>query len=840
VGCCRHRGGGATLKLPRAAALAAALCLVLASRVFVTFDALRIKLVQSPIAATDGQVLIDPSGAELGDLTAPFAVIARVRHDAASRERFAIAVDGRVVCEPSLRAGASRRMDCALRGGWQASTTHHVSVAGPLSAWSLEYLELATHHGATRGHDLVIVPETSTRPVQLSRRWIALTFLGLAGLLLIEPAAMGPSLALAYRAAVGAATVFLALLLISPAVSPYTVLVSPAAYFQVVALLLAPRLWTAGQWLVPRPGQTPAAHVRSSAWRVVVVSGALGFAVGAVAFPDWQVAVETAQVVAGLVTYPAGNPFYVYHTKLWTVLHQLAAVPLLIGVSERALSVVISGLLGAVSFQAVSVLVYALSRDFLLAVGSGFIVFFTGVAEYGVIYPISLVGTTHTYGALGLSLIVLVAALFAVGYLRTAAFLLGIAPAVHPSLGVWFAGVVTIAALWDKHGRQAYRSLVPHFLAGCGLTILSFGLQIWLIQDVPSIPRGVADTYLAAFVRHWDGHRAPVDFGSVGMAMNIGALGLAALWLYKFGSHLSRAAGFVLRIIAVSGAASLVFALVSRAPVEQVPSALLILMPGRFLNFNAFVFPVLLFGLIGRYRATAWSHLLTLVAIVALLFTERSRLWALLGRETVLRYIAPERPVNTLAVLMLISMALLLCMRMAAPDGGRDRAASLPRIGVLVLACWIAIETWRLPAGPFAVFRDHTNDALFAAAAAGSGLLLTGGDLHLVQLRTRRGVLVDGGGLDGLPYSLEAAPELQRILRDVYAIDLFSPPEEARGSGTIPNPVNKKTWESYSLVKWREIRDTYAVTRVLTYADWHIALPAIARDERLVLYEIPP
>ena len=49
-------------------------------------------------------------------------------------------------------------------------------------------------------------------------------------------------------------------------------------------------------------------------------------------------AVETAQVVAGLVKYPSGNPFYVYHTKLWTVVHQICAVLLRAGVSEIAVS----------------------------------------------------------------------------------------------------------------------------------------------------------------------------------------------------------------------------------------------------------------------------------------------------------------------------------------------------------------------------------------------------------------------------------------------------------------------------------------------------------------------
>ena len=56
---------------------------------------------------------------------------------------------------------------------------------------------------------------------------------------------------------------------------------------------------------------------------VLLISGMLGFRVGMIGFPDWQVAVETSQVVAGLVDYPAGNPFFIYHTKLWTILHQI-------------------------------------------------------------------------------------------------------------------------------------------------------------------------------------------------------------------------------------------------------------------------------------------------------------------------------------------------------------------------------------------------------------------------------------------------------------------------------------------------------------------------------------
>jgi hypothetical protein len=70
---------------------------------------------------------------------------------------------------------------------------------------------------------------------------------------------------------------------------------------------------------------------------VLAPSGIGGFHVGMVTFPDWQVAVETAQVVAGIIHYPSENPFCLYHLKVWTVLHQIGALLLLSGLSEIAL-----------------------------------------------------------------------------------------------------------------------------------------------------------------------------------------------------------------------------------------------------------------------------------------------------------------------------------------------------------------------------------------------------------------------------------------------------------------------------------------------------------------------
>ena len=241
------------------------------------------------------------------------------------------------------------------------------------------------------------------------------------------------------------------------------------------------------------------------AFWVLLLSGILGFRVGMLGFPDWQVAVETAQVVGGLVPYPPDNVFYIYHTRLWTVLHQLLALGLRAGVSELTLSLIVSGVQGMLTFQALALFVYALSRDILLAIGAAALIFFTRSAEYGTVYPLFLLGTEHTYGVVGLSTGVLAVAMLGAGWYRAGALLLGMAPCIHPSLGSWTALAVFLAVLSDFRSlRVELRAALPWFLAGCGVTA-----------------RKPADP-LQPRTRNARGHGAPLSRGSFDVRQALG------------------------------------------------------------------------------------------------------------------------------------------------------------------------------------------------------------------------------------------------------------------------------------------------------------------------------
>jgi hypothetical protein len=585
---------------------------------------------------------------------------------------------------------------------------------------------------------------------------------------------------------------------------------------------------------------------------VFVVSGLLGFRVGFVSFPNWQVAVETAQVMAGLVEYPPSNPFFIYHTKLWTILHQICALLLKAGVDETTLSRIVSGLLGMLAFQSLAMIVYALSRNAALSLGAALVVVFTRTAEYGVVYPIFLMGTTHTYGALGLSAAVLAAGLLGAGCSRTGLFLLGAAPAIHPSIGVWLIAVVGLAVWTSEAARLELRPLLKYFLAGLCLTTLSLAVQLLWAGHLPGFGDQSSARYLSAFAAYWDGHRQPVNFASEGVKVGAGALVLALFGLAALRQKMSHAQALLLRVIVASGVTAFALALVTHVSPDRLPPFLLTLMPGRFLNFNAQVAVALSLGLIAIMPGAFWRALLLFYVSAGLLIGNRSMLWEWLEQHPRVLDFVPFRPSRPLQILLTVAVVMLLVTsvsnwtrrRWNRPPGVNDVRRGLARnattalnAATVVLLAGAALLMWRRY--PQVSLNDRKNDIVFAAASRTEGLLLTGGDLQLVQLRTRRPVLLDGGGLDGLPYASESGREVERILHDVYGIDLFDPPDEARGRGAIPNAVNRATWERYGQDQWQSIARSWGVTAVLTVSDWSLSLPIVERNPYFVLYGIP-
>lgn len=226
---------------------------VLSTHIFTAVNLLRVKVVQSPIAAINGRVRTTTSTfPQVNDLVPPFALIAHVRNSSAEVSTFSFAIDETVVCGHRIPAASLRRVDCVVTNEWSKAHDHFLTIegraaSGGASKWALEYLELATHHGSASGtHFLVVLPGSSDRYSRPSLSWVAITS---ALIFILVTFSVGGAWSfwsrLAYRILGGALTVLLIVIQCSQWLTPFRVVLSADTFSIWLAMLLVPPVWLA-------------------------------------------------------------------------------------------------------------------------------------------------------------------------------------------------------------------------------------------------------------------------------------------------------------------------------------------------------------------------------------------------------------------------------------------------------------------------------------------------------------------------------------------------------------------------------------------------------------------
>jgi hypothetical protein len=560
----------------------------------------------------------------------------------------------------------------------------------------------------------------------------------------------------------------------------------------------------------------------------LVASGAFGLWAG-LAHAEWQWAVEFAQMGAGLVQQPADNPFSILHAKLWSLISQLTTLALAAGMSERMASWALSGLAGMVTCQALAMLAFACCRRFWASVSMPAVVLFSGITMHDGVYPVMLLGWQHTFGMFGLSATLLAVGLIGSGFRRTGAVLLGSAVAMHTSTGAPTAVFAVVAAVFSwRDDREGARALVRYLVIGFVISGVSFAVHAFQRPPIPAADPDAMRRFLIAWTTVWDEHRRPVEWSRLGALINL-VLPLAMLaWLPVIRDSSARIA---IRLLVIATLSSLPLAALSNLPPDLLPSSLIIVMPARLLNIGLFASVPILVGLLagGRTHVARWTSVaaagLVVISSPSALYFDQTTLVITLGVVTIL-----------IAFLERHSLSI-------APGHGQD-VVRRPAVTLGAAAVGAALVVlFVLPRSPLLAdartdFRT-APDPVLDVAATREGRLATAGDLSLVQLKIRRPVLIDGLTLDSLPYSIESGPIIDRILKDVYDMDLLHPPAAARRGGRIPNEPNRDAWERFDLERWRRIRERYDVRDVLTFGSWRLALPLVVASPDLRLYTIP-
>ena len=566
------------------------------------------------------------------------------------------------------------------------------------------------------------------------------------------------------------------------------------------------------------------------------ICGCIGFAFG-LSNSTWQVTVETGQVLSGIVEYPKDNPFYMYHIKVFTIVNHFSSLLLRVGISERVASIIISGLLGLISFEAIGTLIFTISRNVFLSIIGVMLIYLADFTGDGVVYPIWLMGQSHTYGILGTSFAVLSVGLLGCRAYRASLFCIALAPCVHPSIGLWIALVVAVCALLDwRFSSQVLMKYYPYFLAGLLITALSAAYQIHLMVNLPKIDLHIKEQYLNAFIKYWDSHRIAFYWQANSQNRHFpwGIIYcLYSIFASLIGQKLfkeNRSIVMVFRIVTLSGILSLLLGFLTQLPQERVPSILLIFMPGRYVNINNLMLVALLYGIL-----TADSNKP---------YTANYKVFALL---VISSFFSRHDEVKVVVLAILLIWVAYLTYGKPALDRYKVQR-SQKGYAYLTLICMVLYLTINLPREKYFTnfiwspepLEDRTNNKFYSTISKRDGLLLITHYSSLIQLKTRRAILADMASPNFFTYAPESAIVFNRILEQVYGVDLLTPPPAHLRHLEIRPELYKALWESRDLLKWQNIRQIFSVTDVLAPIDWNLKLPIIAKDKTAILYEIPP
>jgi len=569
--------------------------------------------------------------------------------------------------------------------------------------------------------------------------------------------------------------------------------------------------------------------------RALLLAAALGAVLG-ISRLDMPDSMSGSLVLAGITPYPPHSVMAVYYLNSWTALHQLGAIPLLLGAGQEITVLLQNALFGACTLGALAMISHALLRREWLALPVALLVYQWGTpvryADYQIVFGgnhYGLLASVWFYFALGLlgsgrSFAAGAAALFA--------------PALHPIVGAWTAGIgCAAAAVLVRADPAMARRFVRGAAAGATLTAASF-IWYWL-RRAPAPDGYDADLY-RAYLALWDLHR---NFGYNADALVLCAVSacfLAALLGAR--RDLPDAGGkAMLCALLLNAVASAAMYETAHRWGTQLPQLFTQIMPTRFAGLQLTVLvPIVLAAFLLR----RWS-VLVLAALAGVAIRTEPVIGVLVSAVVCWLLYAgwpslsefPQRARQFSGALLAIPVCTVFAWQLLQSQAGPKwhlRAASSDKP-----AFWLAIERniddigrdeppgppapqfFPGPEGrdPAAVKALHRQGVVAAPGVMHEGLVY---QLHLP-------ILLEVGSFDFLPYIPGLTTQVAGIIEEVYGVDFRAPPAKYRNSGSIGEYEGREHWQKLTEQDWVRLAPKYCIGGVAAPADWVVNLP-VARD----------
>jgi hypothetical protein len=533
----------------------------------------------------------------------------------------------------------------------------------------------------------------------------------------------------------------------------------------------------------------------------------IGVLLGLLAPMTSQEGLDGALVLAGIVHYPPQSPMYQYFLGSWTIIHQLGALLLRVGLDQSYVGELLFLVPCALLVGAYAAIVYCFSGQFLLSLLAAPLCFLTNplakffaspdYADLGLLWSQPPVQTFGFWAHAGS---VWVVGCVAAGRRALAGFSAVVLIAVHPVLGVYMVALLVVTLLAGKLflglGVQGF---VRGAALGACVTIASFAAYLMTRPDLSGpIDQTAYDAYMTA----WDTHRSHVMTPeiaariAVAAAIAIGVLGVFIILARPRREPALQTSGLVLLAIAASTIAYFAMHLTP----DLLPEIFTRAAPGRLLNVQAFLSTPMALGL----------------AVFAA--GQAARDWTTEATATRLRRAIP---VVACVIVAAELAAHILSRRNLMIDDARLMAATRGPSDASVTS------------GDSAAFwRDVrqlgiTRQVLASRSASRPAL----DDGHLP-------VALNVGSFDFIPYIPRTAGTVARIVEQGYGVSFTDPPPDMRHGGALPPNGGRQYWAQLSIDGWCRISRDLDVAALVAPTDWTIGLPRLASGAEFTMYKI--
>lgn len=572
--------------------------------------------------------------------------------------------------------------------------------------------------------------------------------------------------------------------------------------------------------------------------------GLAGAVYGALVTPTWTHNLIGGQILAGVVVYPPGSPVPALYLNPWSLLVQLAALGLRAGVSEWTLSLVFSGVQGALATMALAWLSWVFSRRAVVAVLVPAVALIAATATplwvgtslrvfHGHLYPNTFPVGPSLYAPIAIFLGVIAMSLAATRRWPAASALMALLPCIHIGLALPFGLIVGTMAAQDRSVVAIQWPSARRAVAvGLFVTLVSGVVALVTRPEMPPSLDGAVGV-AAVFAEQWDDHSrvvAPAELVPL-LEMVFWLVVLWGLMRGRLAPLVPDGADRLVRAVGVAAAVAAAYTVVAAVVPEVVPWAVRVALPTRWLNIVSWV--VFAGGLALLTRAALDGHVPALIALAVALVLRVSGVTVGISIASQLEVVHAMAASDTWGRLVRTVGVVYPCVVFAglwlsANRPGRPQwRAGIERAALLVtLVVWGAAGWHRPSTEP----RGRCADVV-STLRAGSGALLVGADLwdaSWVQVRTRRAVVFDPMDMNIIPFTPAVAGSVAHVLREVYEVEPLAGP---RG------PLDW-AWPSFTTDRWQALAQRYGATDVLVADTVALPLAIRASGDGCIAYQL--